>query len=110
MIDHEHYSEIKNKKLSDVIDNPMITTKDNPYNPFTDFDRWFKEDCRLGHNTCSVLDSLSYTSELIFGSDKNDEIINNAMKRIIEIDILNNFIIVSNNDYENNLLKNYKKD
>ena len=33
----------------------MLTTFDNPFNPFTEFDRWWKEDLLLGHNCCGLL-------------------------------------------------------
>ena len=35
-----------------------ITTKDNPYSPFTQFDDWFHYDILAGYNTCSYLDHL----------------------------------------------------
>ena len=33
----------------------MLTTYDNPYNPFTQFNLWFKHDMLLGHNCCGLL-------------------------------------------------------
>lgn len=35
--------------------NCMITTHDNPFNPFDNFVAWYKEDMRLGHDTCGLL-------------------------------------------------------
>ena len=35
-----------------------ITTKDNPYSPFTQFDDWFHYDILAEYNTCSYLASL----------------------------------------------------
>lgn len=35
-----------------------ITTKDNPYSPFTHFDDWFHYDILAGYYTCSYLDHL----------------------------------------------------
>lgn len=35
-----------------------ITTKDNPYSPFTQFDDWFHYDILVGYNTCSYLARL----------------------------------------------------
>ncbi len=43
-------------------DEIMLTTFDNPFNPFTEFDAWFKEDHRLGHNCCELLDLISADS------------------------------------------------
>lgn len=33
----------------------MLTTFDNPYNPFVDFSSWYMFDCEKQHNTCSRL-------------------------------------------------------
>lgn len=33
----------------------MLTTFDNPYNPFVDFTSWYMLDCENGHNTSSRL-------------------------------------------------------
>lgn len=33
----------------------MLTTVDNPYNPFTDFDEWNAYDMRQGYNTLAYL-------------------------------------------------------
>lgn len=35
-----------------------ITTKDNPYSPFTQFVDWFHYDILAGYYTCSYLDHL----------------------------------------------------
>lgn len=34
---------------------PMLTTIDNPYNPFEQWDEWYAMDHQLGHNTCEFL-------------------------------------------------------
>lgn len=33
----------------------MLTTFDNPYNPFVDFVSWYMFDCEMQYNTCSRL-------------------------------------------------------
>ena len=30
----------------------LVTTADNPFSPFTQFDSWFMYDMRMGYNTC----------------------------------------------------------
>ena len=38
--------------------NYMLTTFDNPYNPFVDFSSWYMFDCENDHNTCGRLARL----------------------------------------------------
>lgn len=35
-----------------------ITTNDNPFNPFEDWDNWFLYDMEKGYGSCSVLDRI----------------------------------------------------
>lgn len=37
----------------------MLTTFDNPYNPFVDFTSWYKYDCEMMYNTCGRLARLA---------------------------------------------------
>lgn len=76
----------------------MLTTVDNPFNPFTEFERWWKEDLRLGHDCCGLLALNANTSE-IFSDEVNQRIINQAMIDIVEFDP-STYIIVKENDYE----------
>lgn len=40
----------------------MLTTVDNPFNPFTEFDEWYAYDQRLGYNTSAFLDRVAMVS------------------------------------------------
>lgn len=35
-----------------------VTTLDNEFNPFTEFDKWKQRDEELGYDTCSTLDRI----------------------------------------------------
>lgn len=61
----------------------MLTTFDNPFNPFTEFDRWWKEDLLLGHNCCGLLANESNVSD-VASDEVNDKAIIEAMKRIVK--------------------------
>lgn len=37
----------------------MLTTVDNPYDPFTQFDEWFTFDAQAGYNTPGFLDRVA---------------------------------------------------
>lgn len=40
----------------------MLTTVDNPFDPFTQFDEWLEYDIAMGYNTSSFLDRISNVS------------------------------------------------
>lgn len=46
----------------------MLTTIDNPFDPFTEFDQWFQFDEEKGHHTCQFLARISRAS-----SDMSEE-------------------------------------
>jgi hypothetical protein len=49
----------------------MLTTIDNPYNPFDDFRAWFNYDVSAGYNTISFLGRLVFTSNELSEFDQN---------------------------------------
>lgn len=66
----------------------MLTTIDNPYDPFTQFDSWFLFDVEKGYNSCAYLARIAKTSDQL--SDKeNDEIIEKAIDEIVKYDFMN---------------------
>lgn len=66
------------------MDDYMLTTVDNPIDPFENFVAWFKYDMILGHNTCGLLAELSSTSPA-FSENKNNEITNQTMDFIVNL-------------------------
>lgn len=70
----------------------MLTTFDNPYDPFEQFTLWWLFDKQKGYNSCERLASLiqpHITSDM---TDKEiDEITENAIDELIKIDFLNVF-------------------
>lgn len=64
------------------MEDAMLTTFDNTFNPFTEFERWWKEDLRLGHDCCGSLARNALTSE-IFSDEVNEKIVIDAMNDIV---------------------------
>lgn len=61
----------------------LLTTVDNPYDPFEEFDAWLAFDSGKGYNTCGLLARLTPTIES--SSDFNDDLtIELAMQQIIK--------------------------
>ncbi len=64
----------------------MITTEDNPYDPYTHWDEWYAYDTIKGHHTCSYLARIARTSDGISDED-NDKEIERAIDEIIKYSI-----------------------
>lgn len=69
----------------------MLTTIDNPYNPFEDFKAWFLFDSQNGYNSCSYLARIARVSDEMTELE-NDEEIERAIDEIIEHDFRNVYI------------------
>ena len=41
----------------------MLTTTDNPYDPFQNFDEWFMYDTEKGYNSCGYLARIAKISD-----------------------------------------------
>lgn len=65
-----------------------ITTIDNPYNPFTQFDQWWTFDQDKGYCTCSYLDRIAHTSDQLT-DDENERVRERAIDEIIKLDFKN---------------------
>jgi hypothetical protein len=66
----------------------MITTFDNPYNPFEQFTSWFLFDVEKGYNTCSYLGRIARTSDQL-SEEENELEIERAIDEIIKYDFRN---------------------
>ena len=65
----------------------MLTTIDNPYDPFEQFDEWYQYDNDKGYNTCGYLDRMADLP-----NDLSDEEAKIATERAIDTIILNDFM------------------
>ena len=65
-----------------------LTTVDNPYNPFDDFDKWFMFDNIKGYGTCSYLARIARTSDALTPQE-NEQVLEAAIDEIIKLDALN---------------------
>ena len=75
----------------------MLTTIDNPYDPFTQFDEWLEFDTLKGYNTCSYLARLANTSDAL-SDELNSRAINDAIDEICKFNWLGIYKKVSRAD------------
>ena len=64
-----------------------ITTIDNPFDPFDEFDKWFDFDIEKGYYTCNKLARLAEVTDDMTPNEEEEEI-ERAIDRLIEIDPL----------------------
>ena len=63
----------------------MLTTFDNPYNPFVDFVSWYMFDCEKGHNTSSRLARIANLNSEMTQKEREEEA-DRAMNLIVSYD------------------------
>ena len=62
-----------------------LTTFDNPYNPITEFDKWFQYDEDHDYHSSGYLARIARTSNQM-SDEENDTEIERAIDEIIDID------------------------
>lgn len=72
----------------------MLSTIDNPYNPFHEFDKWYNFDVSKGYNSCAYLSRIAMTSDELPENLNNIEL-ERAIDEIVEININGMFIKVT---------------
>lgn len=88
--------------MADTIDTTeyMLTTVDNPFDPFTRFDEWNQYDISMGYNTAAFLDRIAKVSHEMSDADQ-DLAIQNAIDEIVEENVSGMWRKVSRNSVKN---------
>jgi hypothetical protein len=77
----------------------MLTTFDNPFDPFEQFTSWFLFDVEKGYNSCSRIARIAqFTDDM--SQKEIDEETERAIDEIIEYDFLNVYKKVTNSTNE----------
>lgn len=74
-----------------------LTTIDNPFDPFKQFDSWFLFDVEKGYNSCAFLDRVAKTSDQL-SEEENEVEIERAIDEIIKYDFTNMYKKVKDNE------------
>ena len=67
-----------------------ITTIDNPYDPFTQFDEWYAYDEINGYHSCSLLARFANTS-IDLNVEETNLLIEDAIDRIVNLNVSGNY-------------------
>lgn len=71
----------------------MLSTIDNPYDPFDNFSSWYMYDVESGYNSCAYLARIAKTSDQFTDAENNEEI-ERAIDEIIQYDFRNIYVKV----------------
>ena len=77
----------------------MLTTLDNPFNPFTEFNEWFAYDTAKGYNTCAYLARIAKSSDELSESDQNLAI-DLAINEILSFNLIGLYVKVTKNNFK----------
>lgn len=79
---------------SDVEEEFMLSTSDNPYDPYDDFVKWYLWDVAAGYNTCAYLARIcEYSGDI---SDSEEALsINDAIEEALMLNLTGNRIKVA---------------
>jgi len=81
-----------------ALDQVMLTTEDNPFNPFTQFDEWNDYDEAQGYNTNAYLARVANVAESLTEDEYNNEI-QNAINEIVTMNVLGIYKKVTPDDF-----------
>ncbi len=74
----------------------MLTTVDNPYDPFTQFDAWYQFDVHAQYNTSAFLARIVKNSDELSDAD-HSLAIEDAIDEIVKFNVLGVYKKVSRN-------------
>lgn len=80
-----------------MVKNVALTTIDNPWNPFTQFEDWDAFDRSKGYCTLALIARLAMTSDQLPDKENEREVLR-AMDRVMELDFMNIYKKVYDND------------
>lgn len=66
-----------------MVKRSMLTTVDNPFSPFDDYESWFAYDTALGYGTPQFLARVAFVSDELSEADQADAI-NQAIDEIVQ--------------------------
>lgn len=79
-------------KKDDEVIPMLLSTPDNPYNPFGQFDEWYAYDEEHGYHTSSYVARLAFFGEAL--SDRENQIaINDAVRKIFTVNPKGMYVI-----------------
>ncbi|QPL14733.1 hypothetical protein SEA_SCHWARTZ33_88 [Gordonia phage Schwartz33] len=77
-----------------TVEEYMLSTSDNPFNPFTEWQQWFAFDAREGYHTPAYLARVVRTSNELSEADQQIAL-NDGIDEILQFNLTGNYIKVT---------------
>lgn len=90
--------------MPDTIEEFMLTTVDNPFDPFTRFDEWLSYDEGMGYYTTAFLARVAKVSTDLSEADQTLAI-QQAIDEIVKENVSGMWVKVSKNQSRENIIK-----
>lgn len=87
------------------LEESMLTTLDNPYNPFTQYDEWYALDRYLGHYTPEYLARVAIVSDGLSPADQQLAI-EDAIAEIVALNFNGLYARVTRSNFADVMKKN----
>jgi len=88
---------IEDKEI--VVEERMLTTLDNPFNPFTQWDQWFAFDTGKGYNSAAYLARIVKSSQDLSEFEET-RAINEAIDEILALNVLGIYVAVTKENFK----------
>lgn len=82
-----------------MYDPVMLTTTDNPYNPFTQYDQWHDYDRAMGYFTPEYLARIACCTSTLSDA-QNNALTESAIDEILSFNLTGNYRKVRESDYK----------
>lgn len=90
--------------IAETKQTPFLTTIDNVWNPFTNFDEWLAFDLSNEHYSNETLAKIALVSDEL-SDEENRQEIERAIDRIVELDPTKEFAKVYKDTYDEDIAK-----
>ena len=70
----------------------MITTSDNPYNPYTQFREWYNFDRMMGYNTLEYLGNKLRDVDVIKDEELRAQVVQEALDEMLDFNLYGNMV------------------
>ena len=79
-----------------------LTTIDNPYSPFTQFNMWYSYDLEKGYDCCGYMDRVNQVDTSYLDSEQENKVIDEVIDQIVRTDPTGLYIKVKKVDPKTN--------